>query len=516
VSDPGRDAPLRVAIVGLGPKGLFALERLLDRARTGTLARAIEVEAFEPCETPGAGPVYDPEQPGYLRMNFSAGRVDAWPADSKAVPADDRRSFEAWRQRRPELGDDAYPPRAHVGRYLADCLDALLGSAPVGFSVLIQQARVTVIEPTAGRWTVRCGDRDAEFDEVVVATGHARDWAGALRQGWDHGVPLVGAVFPVEEMLSTESVPPGSRVAARGFALTFIDMALALTEGRGGKFELVDGGRLRYRVSGNEPAAILPFSRTGRPMLAKPDPADSRGSTDWEHAAAVVSADVLATGGDDPVGALATLVETLAVHPGNPAEDLDGARGEAWRAIYPAIVERFGRDGLSADEWPAFHALAAEMERMAFGPPPLNVAKLAALIDAGIVATVHAHGGRIETIDGLTELCSVAGRTSIDVVVDAVLPPPGAVGVDDPVVGQLVAAGHARVLPGRRGIEVAADSTCVGADGSPTPGLAACGRPTEDSVIGNDTLSRELHPQLDRWADRVIERAREHVVGGVA
>jgi hypothetical protein len=41
-----------------------------------------------------------------------------------------------------------------------------------------------------------------------------------------------------------------------------------------------------------------------------------------------------------------------------------------------------------------------------------------------------------------------------------------------------------------------------------TPGLAAIGRPTEDSVIGNDTLSRTLHPLADRWARRVLERSQ--------
>jgi hypothetical protein len=32
------------------------------------------------------------------------------------------------------------------------------------------------------------------------------------------------------------------------------------------------------------------------------------------------------------------------------------------------------------------------------------------------------------------------------------------------------------------------------------------GRATEDSVIGNDTLSRVLHPHADRWALRVGAR----------
>ena len=45
--------PLRVAIVGLGPKGLFALERLLDHLDGGPPA---VIDVYEPHRAPGAGP----------------------------------------------------------------------------------------------------------------------------------------------------------------------------------------------------------------------------------------------------------------------------------------------------------------------------------------------------------------------------------------------------------------------------------------------------------------------------
>ena len=64
-----------------------------------------------------------------------------------------------------------------------------------------------------------------------------------------------------------------------------------------------------------------------------------------------------------------------------------------------------------------------------------------------------------------------------------------------------------RIPPGRRGIEITSDVECVGADGSPTPGLGVIGRPTEDWIIGNDTLNRALHPHPERWALRVVSRA---------
>ena len=92
-------------------------------------------------------------------------------------------------------------------------------------------------------------------------------------------------------------------------------------------------------------------------------------------------------------------------------------------------------------------------------------------------------------------------------VVDAVIPPPGALNMNDPLSRALVRDGYARIAPGAAGLELTADVTCVGADGQPSEGLGAIGRPTEDWVIGNDTLNRALHPHPDLWAQRVIERA---------
>ncbi|MDQ3758766.1 MAG: FAD/NAD(P)-binding protein, partial [Actinomycetota bacterium] len=108
MSEGSAKDPLRVAIVGLGPKGLFAFERLVHYMR-GLGEDALEVTIYEPHPVPGAGPVYDPGQPDYLRMNFAAEVVDMWPRDSGAGP-----SFSKWRTGVPGLGEDAYPPRADV------------------------------------------------------------------------------------------------------------------------------------------------------------------------------------------------------------------------------------------------------------------------------------------------------------------------------------------------------------------------------------------------------------------
>jgi diaminopimelate decarboxylase len=194
----------------------------------------------------------------------------------------------------------------------------------------------------------------------------------------------------------------------------------------------------------------------------------------------------------DPGGAPAEEIErSLAVGAGLVQPDLLWAVGSAWRALYPALVERLGDGGLRVTDWPGFHLLAAEMERVAFGPSPLNAAKLLALVESGVVDLSRVADGEPD---------------ELDVLVDAVLPGPGVVPGGSALIDGLIADGHVRIAPGRRGLDVAADGSCRASDGSPSCGLAAIGRPTEDSVIGNDTLSRTLHPLSDRWARRVVKR----------
>ena len=113
VGDIGGGSPrLRVAIVGLGPKGLYALERLLHHAHDIGPSGEFDIDVFEPAACPGAGPVYDPVQPAYLRMNLAADRLSMWPAGSRAVPAAERLSFVDWRACDEEGSGSGQPPLA--------------------------------------------------------------------------------------------------------------------------------------------------------------------------------------------------------------------------------------------------------------------------------------------------------------------------------------------------------------------------------------------------------------------
>jgi uncharacterized NAD(P)/FAD-binding protein YdhS len=542
--------PVRVAVVGAGPKGFYCFERLAHHAERH--GRRLRVDLFEPSGEPGAGAVYRSGQPEYLRMNFADELIDAWPPGPGLVPSSRRRSFAEWRDQVGVRDGTGYSPRSLVGEYLRDCFDSVLAALPPESEARVHRGAVDGLERGPGGWIVRSGERSVESDEVVVAVGHRGGVATELSReppttsgGSTEGPAPIS--YPLARCLGPDAVPAGAELAVRGMALTFIDVALELTEGRGGRFVPADdgSGRLRYLGSPEEVGALTALSRSGRPMAVKPAPRPSGGgqapalepvrAAGRERLGGLDTVDPLGPGGllDVLAGTAAELLiaarrsersaervsrtarllsdwlRSRLAAAGAPAAELNGAAerglrrswrvasaqcppdgrwalGESWRAIYPALVATGSYGGIPDRLWADFAALAREMERLAFGPPPINGAKLLALAEAGKVRF---------------------GGAGAPPRLDAVLASPGAAERRGDLVDALLERGWIRRAGGgRRGIEVDRAAGCIGRDGTSTPGLAAVGRLTEDWVIGNDTLSRTLHADPDRWARRVVDR----------
>ena len=105
----------RVSIVGLGPKGLYCLERLLAEWQARPLRDPLHIDVFNRSELFGAGPIYDPAQPDHILVNNSVGDIDLWTVDDPPIAAgrgprsgredDPRGSGQALTQRRSGAGN---------------------------------------------------------------------------------------------------------------------------------------------------------------------------------------------------------------------------------------------------------------------------------------------------------------------------------------------------------------------------------------------------------------------------
>ncbi|HIW95378.1 MAG TPA: FAD/NAD(P)-binding protein [Candidatus Corynebacterium gallistercoris] len=479
-----------VGIVGGGPRALWAVELVSFLVRRHPTPPTIHLRVWDPHGL-GAGRVYRTDQPVQWRLNAPArivstglGELPEWMA------AHSEERVQKWAR-------ENFPPRAIVGEFLAASWAHAVNTLPETVTVEHIPARVGSVDEALG-----------QVDHLLIATGHASEWEGA----WE-GALKPYALDP-DGGLAVDSVPAGARVAVRGAALTFIDVALALTERRGGVFtpDRTAASGLRYHPSGKEPALISAFSRSGRFMEVKPEPGsvlhnlpiaseellaeqirqagDLRGITGAVEEASVLLLDLVNS--PDLAAEVAqvlegkdtsTLQESLDLVRGRRAPGAAWAVGEAFRRLYPAIVQR-----VSYAEVPGFWKLSRTLERVAFGPPKVTSARILALMEAGLVNPIIGN----------------EPDPHADVHVDAVIPPPGV----QP--GTLTAELVQRGILGRRAdgsLDIAPGGAVPGGEGTQHPNLSVIGRDAEPTVLGLDTLNRTMHPELPEWAERIVDQA---------
>lgn len=287
-----QSSSFNIAIVGGGPKAIFALESLVSGALFGKApdptnylaslgvdgfedaapelfdsnapgadectpwtkmpnwaqiepTRSMKITIFEPGEV-GEGMAFQRTLPLFMRFNTRARIVDPWTNSEWEKPwtydewverggLEEARAHydaEVWAKYE-DVIHSKFPPRAIVGEYNKWVYSEILRQTPP--SIIIEQVREKVED---------IDDVHERFDQVLLATGHAPDIGNvtasrnALGNDWQADVPLVSRVYPTDQL---DAIAPGARVAIRGAALTMIDAVLTLTEGRGGRFVPAEG-----------------------------------------------------------------------------------------------------------------------------------------------------------------------------------------------------------------------------------------------------------------------------------
>jgi hypothetical protein len=266
---------LTVAIVGMGPRGLSVLERLVIRLSGRPAIRPVLILAVDPVEH-GPGRVWRTDQPGWLTMNATAGEVTARSPDNEILAGGAAAaSFAGWTDGGgPHVRSSDYPERRHFGRYLRAVFDQLRARAPEGVEIRPIRGAATALRRADGeRWLIVDHGRERlRVDKVVLATGHAElvpsETEDALREHADRfpGLRYIGQGLATEMPLA--SIRPGTAVAVRGLGLTFYDVVRSLTLGRGGRYRRSREGALRYVPSGDEPR-VYAGSRGGLPFLSR-------------------------------------------------------------------------------------------------------------------------------------------------------------------------------------------------------------------------------------------------------
>ncbi|GAA3486975.1 FAD/NAD(P)-binding protein [Streptomyces cremeus] len=284
-AESSRRPTLTIAVIGTGPRGISVLERLAVRLAEGELAdHTVRIHVIDATE-PGAGRVWRTDQDEWFTMNTVVGQVtmysgvpDGGPARPGAGP-----SLGQWIARRaaahgePALDADDYASRRRYGQYLRSVYRTVLDHLPTNVEVTETCGSVTsVVATSRGGYALEldCPPYLIDADKVLLATGHPRNApdpheAELLDFAERHpGITYLCGDSAADMPLSVRDIAPGSTVGIRGMGLSFYDVMLSLTVGRGGTFEQAGDGRLRYVPSGLEPR-IVTGSRSGLPIPAR-------------------------------------------------------------------------------------------------------------------------------------------------------------------------------------------------------------------------------------------------------
>jgi uncharacterized NAD(P)/FAD-binding protein YdhS len=441
--------PPRILVVGGGACGALAASALLRRANA-----PLHVVVAERHGEIGRGLAYSTDD-SLHRLNVPASGMSARP--------DDPDHFVRWSG----LPPAAFAPRALYGRYLQDFFAQALTSAQPGVSAtLCAHAVVNLrVERTSGARRYRALLDDAttlEVDAVVVAVGNA---APAQLPGLD--AALVDSPHVIADPWrpdALDAVPGGARVLAIGTGLTFVDVALSITER--------DDGTC---VDGLSRHGLLPRAHRldSRPRRALMPPADLRLSTlmRWLHQA------------DDTV-----------------LEAVDGLRpvtDRVWRGWSEREQASFLRHG--ARRWEVLR------HRMA----PESAVRVASLIRDGRVAVMSGTVAAIQPSGDEVRARLVDGRElRADFVINCTGPADGPAA--HPLIRSLLAEGCVIVSPHGLGLAVEPRTgAALDRDGHADPRMVVVGG-LRRGALWETTAVPELREQAVCVADHLLEALAGH------
>lgn len=256
-----RTGELAVCVIGLGPRGLALLQRLVANSKV-----PLRIHAVDPF--PPGGRVWRTDQSGQLLMNTVAAQVTVFPGETGP-------SLHEWARHTVlfgQLGDfdpeiqaelrginaDTYASRRLAGHYLRWVFRRIVAAAPDTVNVTHHAtAAVALWDEPDGRQSVllETGDRLSGMDAVALAIGHypvtpAKPEQELAAFAIEHELTYILPANPADVDLSM--VRPGEPTLLRGLGLCFFDYLALLTTGRGGRFVTRDGV-LCYEPSGLEP-----------------------------------------------------------------------------------------------------------------------------------------------------------------------------------------------------------------------------------------------------------------------
>jgi len=284
----------RLAIIGLGPRGSYALECFLREFIKFGEHNQLQILLFEETGKYGYGHVYDVGQVDSNWINVS----------ERALVLDGRESMELNDIKIPAFPSyhdwaglaitnlnkretDSFPPRAKIGAYLRDRFQSLVDPLLLSKIVTIYKDRILKIDLlNQDKISIESEDRSYEnIDEVLLTIGHQPTELSHELRSWDvitkksNRLRLFTDPYPTAAIINSEDLSDQSRIAIRGCGLAMIDVVRAIAC-KFGKFVVIDPAKktTKYKVETDLTGMFIPYSLDG--LFPSPKPLNKE-IDDW-------------------------------------------------------------------------------------------------------------------------------------------------------------------------------------------------------------------------------------------
>ena len=175
---PLHTANIHIAIVGMGPRGTSALERLCTSAPEFlALTMRLTIHVIDPL-SPGSGRVWRTNQSPELLMNTVSSQVTLFTDDSVVCSGLVRPgpSLYTWATDwEPGVGPDEYSTRAQYGRYLEWAFGEVVVQAPSQVDIKLHTARAVRLDDASNgcqSLILSTGIIISNLAAVILAQGH--------------------------------------------------------------------------------------------------------------------------------------------------------------------------------------------------------------------------------------------------------------------------------------------------------------------------------------------------------
>jgi len=274
-----------VAIIGIGPRGSFALESYINELSERKLLTAIHILLFDAQGKFGYGPVYELTQNDADWLNISERilLLEARPTiQYKNITIPSFPSYHEWTGKdftsKSKDAVDHYPKRSKLGLYLQERLQSLILPLQQEKLVRLISSKVEKVEKNNHQLFIQCedGNNYKNVDEVLLTIGHQPTKTSTQLADWkkfinnNKNLKLYTAPYPLSAFLN-DNLDYNASIGIRGFGLAMIDVMRGIATELG-QLKLSDTQTRKYNYSTTQDLKnlIIPFSLDGLPAVPKP------------------------------------------------------------------------------------------------------------------------------------------------------------------------------------------------------------------------------------------------------